>query len=160
MERTPASPVTRERVRFGEFELDLRTGELWLNTDPVELRPLATGALVALVENAGRIVSREELRRRLWPDVVIAWDQSLNQCILQVRRALRDRAGAPVFVETVPRQGYRFVAPVFPAGDLTGRRAASHVGARSRLIAFLAGAAMALVVPAVLLAICLALAGR
>lgn len=146
-------------VYFDAFELDLRTGELWRNRRPVDLRPLAARALIALVANAGRVVSRDELRGILWPDVVVAWDQSLNQCIRQVRRALGDDAAAPRFVETVPRRGYRFSVPVERRPAAAARRPASSRGAGSRtLVAFLAGTATALAIPIIVLVICAVLA--
>lgn len=100
-------------ARFGLFELDLTTGELFKNGRPVRLQPQPLQVLLLLVERAGELVTREELQERVWGDgTVVAYDQGLNYCVRQVRAALGDHATAPAFVETVPRRGYRFVAPV------------------------------------------------
>lgn len=133
----PASGVPRRsggrnecRARFGLFELDLATGELLKGGRSLHLAPQPTRVLVLLVRRAGRLVTREELQDELWGDgTVVAYDQGLNYCIRQVREVLGDRADAPAFVETVPRRGYRFVAPVErlgaeregPAGSATGQ---------------------------------------
>lgn len=87
----------------------------------LERQPALTLAL--LVSRAGRLVPREDLRRAVWPSGVhVDFDRGLNYCIRQLRAALNDDARAPKFIETVPRQGYRFVAPVEAVRDSPTRR--------------------------------------
>ncbi len=101
------------RYRFGVFELDLAAGELRRRGAPVPLPPQALRLLELLVADAGALVTRETIVAALWPDGVhVDFDGSLNFCVARLRKVLGDRAAAPVFVETVPRRGYRFVAPV------------------------------------------------
>jgi DNA-binding winged helix-turn-helix (wHTH) protein len=100
-------------ARFLDYELDTVSGELTRNGTVVPLERQPSRALVLLVANRGRLVTRERLRRGIWPgDVHVDFDGSLNYCVRQVRAALGDDARAPRFIETVPRQGYRFIAPV------------------------------------------------
>jgi len=101
------------RYRFGQFELEPAEGRLSRSGTPVKLQDLPFRLLVLLVERPGEIVSREEVRQRLWPeDTFVEFDNSLGVAVRKLREALRDDADAPRFVETVPRRGYRFVAPV------------------------------------------------
>ena len=116
-------------LRFFDFELDPATGELWRrgHTVPLERQPAI--ALSCLASHAGRLVTRDELRRAIWPeDVHVDFDRGMNYCIRQLRAALGDEARQPVFIETVPRQGYRFIAPIqrqalVPQRTSIGRRA-------------------------------------
>lgn len=104
------------RIRFGEFEADLGTGELFRNGQRIALPNQSFLALSALIERAGQLVMREELRGRLWPDGrVVEFEQGLNAIINRLREALGDSAADPKFIETLPRRGYRFVAPVHEA---------------------------------------------
>ena len=101
------------RYRFGPFELDPAQGRLSRSGSRVKLQDLPLRLLVLLVERPGEIVTREEFRQRLWPeDTFVEFDNSLGVAVRKLREALRDDADAPRFVETVPRRGYRFVAPV------------------------------------------------
>jgi DNA-binding winged helix-turn-helix (wHTH) protein/tetratricopeptide (TPR) repeat protein len=103
-------------VRFGVFELDGDAGELRRHGRLVHLTGQPLKALQLLVDRAGTIVTREELRRHIWDDGrVVDYDRGLNFCIAAVREALGDRARSPGFIETVPRRGYRFIADVKPA---------------------------------------------
>jgi DNA-binding winged helix-turn-helix (wHTH) protein/TolB-like protein/Tfp pilus assembly protein PilF len=100
-------------VRFGVFQLDLRTGELWKSGIKVRLREQPFQVLKALLERPGELVTREELRQRLWPsDTFVDFEHGLNAAIRRLRDALGDSADVPRFVETMPRRGYRFIAPV------------------------------------------------
>src|SRR5215471_15500067 len=100
-------------VRFGVFELDVRTGELRKHGVRLKIQDQPFQVLLALLERPGELVSREELQTRIWAnDTFVDFDQSLNRAINKVREALSDTAGAPRFVETLPRRGYRFIAPV------------------------------------------------
>lgn len=107
-----------ETRRFGVFELDLRAGELRRQGRKVKLQEQPFQVLSRLVENPGEIVTREELRNRLWPaDTFVDFDHSLNAAIRRLRDALGDSADNPTFVETVARRGYRFLAPVGLGGN-------------------------------------------
>ena len=119
-----ASP---RRIRFDAFELDLRSAEL--RKGPTRLRVPAQSIqiLIALLEEPGQLVSRDELRRRLWDaDTFVDFEQGLNTAVRRLRDALGDSADKPRFVETLPRRGYRFIGttePVLPAS----RPASLHV---------------------------------
>src|SRR6476661_3721547 len=103
----------RENVRFGDFEFDLRSGKLFRGGSPVKIQPQPLRVLAVLLESAGETVSRECLRSRVWGDATfVEFDQGLNYCIRQIRLALRDGASEPVYIETLPKQGYRFIARV------------------------------------------------
>jgi len=96
--------------QFGSFEVDPASGELLKNGQRIRLQELPHRLLVALLENPGEVVSREELRRRLWPkDTFVDFDSSLRVAVGKLREALNDNAEAPRYVETVPRRGYRFL---------------------------------------------------
>lgn len=100
-------------VRFGVFEADLGTGELRKQGRRVTLQQQPFEVLKALVTRPSELVSRDDLRRLLWPDdVTVDFDQSLNKCVTKLRDALGDSAASPHFIETLPKRGYRFVAPV------------------------------------------------
>jgi DNA-binding winged helix-turn-helix (wHTH) protein len=100
-------------IQFGVFEVDLRTGELRRNGSRVKLQEQPLQTLTLLLEQPGEVVSREELRTRLWPaDTFVDFDHSLNAAVRRLRDALGDSAENPRFVETVARRGYRFLAPV------------------------------------------------
>jgi len=95
---------------FDEFELELEAGRLRRRGLRVRLREKCVQALALLVEHAGRVVTREELRRRLWPDdVFVDFENNLNTTIGRLREALGDAADHPRFIETLPRHGYRFI---------------------------------------------------
>ena len=104
---------TAKIVRFGTFEADLASGELRKNGVRVRLQEQPFQVLVALLERAGEMVAREDLRQRLWPsDTFVDFDHSLNTAVNKLREALGDTAANPRFVQTVARRGYRFIAPV------------------------------------------------
>jgi len=101
-------------IRFGVFELDPHSGDLRKdgNTRP-RLQGQPLGILLQLLETPGEIVTREELRVRLWPaDTFVDFDHSLNAAVNKLREALEDSANNPRFIQTLPRRGYRFIAPV------------------------------------------------
>ncbi len=101
------------RYRFGPFELDPAEGSLERSGTRVKLQDLPCRLLVMLVERPGEIVTRDEVRQRLWPEnTFVEFDNSLGVAIRKVRDSLGDDAEAPRYVETVPRRGYRFLAPV------------------------------------------------
>ena len=100
-------------VQFGNFEADLRTGELRRDGSRIKLQEQPFRVLALLLQQPGEVVSREELRKELWPaDTFVDFDHSLNAAIRRLRDALGDSAENPKFVETVARRGYRFLAPV------------------------------------------------
>ncbi|HME38372.1 MAG TPA: winged helix-turn-helix domain-containing protein [Steroidobacteraceae bacterium] len=106
-------------VHCGIFQLDLKARELYRAGVKVKLQDQPFRVLALLVERAGQVVTREELRQAVWPtDVYVDFDQGLNNAIKKVRDALGDSADSPRFVETVARHGYRFVAPVGAAPGL------------------------------------------
>jgi len=103
----------RPRLRFGQLELDLSEGKLLKKGIPLRLGNQPLQLLAVLLENPGEIVSREELCVRLWPEgTYVDFDEGLNTAIKKLRYALGDSAENPIFIETVPRRGYRFIAPV------------------------------------------------
>ena len=100
-------------LRFGPFELHLTSAELRRHGDLVKLPPQPLKVLEALVKRGGEVVTREEIRQQVWHgDTYVDFDQGLNFCIRQIREALGDNADSPQYVETLPKRGYRFVAPV------------------------------------------------
>jgi DNA-binding winged helix-turn-helix (wHTH) protein/TolB-like protein len=108
-----------ERFRFGEFEFDAESGELrgTNSRDDAPLKrlpPQPARLLALLLEKRGEIVTREEIRKQIWPGVEIEFDTSLHFCIRQIRSALGDSADRPRYVETLPRRGYRFLPAVEP----------------------------------------------
>jgi TolB-like protein/DNA-binding winged helix-turn-helix (wHTH) protein/Tfp pilus assembly protein PilF len=109
-----ALPVASTRtVRFGVFEIDLKACELRKHGFRIKLAEQPFQVLAFLLERPGEIVTREELRDRLWPgDTFVDFDHGLNNAVMRVREVLLDSSEHPRYVETVPRRGYRFVAPV------------------------------------------------
>jgi Tol biopolymer transport system component/DNA-binding winged helix-turn-helix (wHTH) protein len=104
-----------QRIRFGEFTADLASQELFRLGSLVRMPNQSFLALAALLEKPGQLVTREELRLRLWPDNrVVEFEQGLNAVINRLREALGDQADDPKFVETLPRRGYRFIGTVIP----------------------------------------------
>src|SRR5215472_12117757 len=100
-------------IHFSIFELDLKAGELRRNGTKVKIQEQPFQILAALLERPGEVVTREELRNRLWPaDTFVDFDHGLNAAIKRLRDALGESAETPVFVETLARRGYRFIAPI------------------------------------------------
>src|SRR5215475_300477 len=99
-------------LRFDIFELDTAAGELRRQGDRVKLPPQPFRVLELLVRHSGEVVTRNDIRERIWNDAFVDFEQGLNFCIRQIREALGDTADAPRFVETLPRRGYRFLIPV------------------------------------------------
>jgi DNA-binding winged helix-turn-helix (wHTH) protein len=100
-------------ARFGPFEANLRTGELWRSGERVPLQELPFKVLATLIERRGELVTREELRATTWSgSVYVDFEHGLNKAVNKIRQALGDDPDAPRYVETLPRRGYRFVAPL------------------------------------------------
>ena len=116
-----ASAPAHRLVRFGVFELDLRSGELRKSGARLNLQQQPLQLLSVLLEQPGELVTREELRKRLWPDdTFVDFEHGLNAAVKRLRDTLGDSADSPRFVETVPRRGYRFIAPaIVPDGPAT-----------------------------------------
>src|SRR5262245_11215654 len=100
-------------VRFGDFELDLRTRELRKGRRRLKVPEQSIQILEVLLEQPGDLVSREQLRARLWPsDTFVDFEHGMNAAVRRLRAALNDSAEAPRFIETLPRRGYRFIGSV------------------------------------------------
>jgi DNA-binding winged helix-turn-helix (wHTH) protein len=128
MSSQPSVPPSR--WRFGQFELNVSTRELRKNGLRIRLQEQSARILEALLERAGELVTREELRERLWPaDTFVDFERSLNAAVAKLRQVLADSAEHPRYVETVARRGYRFVAPVeacAPAQEAAGQHSDSN----------------------------------
>ncbi len=106
-------PSSSRIISFGTFEVNVQTGELRQRGQKVKLQEQPLQVLAALLERPGELVTREELRSKLWPaDTFVDFDHSLNAAIKRLRDALGESADAPVFIETLARRGYRFIGPV------------------------------------------------
>ena len=117
------STSSGRRVRFGQFEIDEKTGELRKDGTKVRLQEQPLQILQILLEHPGELVAREELRKRVWPtDTFVDFDHGINNAVKRLREALGDAAETPRFVETLPRRGYRFIANLEPAKVVTGPR--------------------------------------
>src|SRR5215813_11366498 len=109
--------MARQVARFGPFEVDVRSRELKKGGVRVRLQDQPFQILTMLIEHAGDVVTREEIRDRLWPDgTFVDFEHSMNAAIKRLRAALGDTADNPRFVETLHRRGYRFVAAVEQSG--------------------------------------------
>ncbi|HYT19234.1 MAG TPA: winged helix-turn-helix domain-containing protein [Candidatus Polarisedimenticolia bacterium] len=141
-----SAPTLAARVlRFDAFELDLRTGELRKHGVKLRLQGQPLQVLAILLESAGNLVTREELRGQLWlADTFVDFDHSLHNAIARIREVLADSAETPRYIETLPRRGYRFIAqveqvraelPLAPSenGNQTGRKVAATTRAKPRM---------------------------
>ncbi len=103
----------RRGFRFGVFELDVESRELFKMGAGIKLQDQPLQILALLLDNAGQVVSREELGRKLWPSgTFVEFDSSLATAVKKLRQALGDDAESPLYVQTLPKRGYRFIAPV------------------------------------------------
>jgi len=118
-------------VRFDCYEFDAVAEELRRRGAKVRLRDQPLKVLAALLERHGEVVTRDDLRRTLWPDdFYVDFENSLNTAVARLRKALRDSAAKPRFVETLPRRGYRFIAPIIEDSS----HPLGRVGARTKLV--------------------------
>ncbi|MGH9788795.1 MAG: winged helix-turn-helix domain-containing protein, partial [Candidatus Acidiferrales bacterium] len=121
--------TTREVMRFGPFEANLHSGQLRRNRLKLKLPVQSFQVLALLLEHPGELVSREELRKKLWPDgTFVDFEHGLNAAVNRLREALGDSAEQPSYIETLPRRGYQFIGrveyaeAVVPPGTLPRRR--------------------------------------
>lgn len=122
-------PAPNGLVKFGVFELDTRSGELRRFGFRIRLQEQPLRVLQVLLENPGRVVTRDELQRRLWPsNTFVEFDKGIYNAIKRLRETLNDTAETPTYIETLPRRGYRFIGPV-SNGD--GRSAANLAKGKS-----------------------------
>lgn len=102
--------------QFGQFELHIDSAELRRDGRPIRLQPQPLTLLTLLVRRAGDVVTRQQIRQTLWPDgTFVDFDQAMNFAVKQIRDALGDSAENPRYIQTIPKRGYRFIAPVAPA---------------------------------------------
>ena len=119
-------------IRFGPFTLDGRSGELRNGPTRLKVPDQSIAVLQALLERPGELVTREALRDRLWgPDTFVDFEAGLNAAVRRLREALNDSADVPRYVETLPRRGYRFIAPVDGASTAAPPAPAALVGAEA-----------------------------
>jgi len=119
--------IGRQRLSFGVFEAELCSGDLYKRGRRVHLQDQPFRVLSLLLARPGKLVTREELRKELWPDgTYVDFDEGIDTALKKLRQALGDSANNPVFIETVPRRGYRFIAPI--TGDGFGPEAPSVAG--------------------------------
>src|SRR5215469_7176189 len=122
MQPSPPSPP----VRFGPFELNLQSGELFKHGRKIKLQTQSFLILASLLERPGEVLTREELRQKLWPsDIFVDFEVGLSVGINRLRDVLDDSAGKPRFIETLPRRGYRFIAPLEKSRQ---ERVPKHIG--------------------------------
>jgi DNA-binding winged helix-turn-helix (wHTH) protein/tetratricopeptide (TPR) repeat protein len=133
---------SRSILRFGVFEVDVRAGELRKQGVRIKLQEQPFHVLTVLLQRPDEVVTREELRNQNWPaDTFVDFDNSLNTAVNKLREALGDSADSPRFIETLPRRGYRFIAPVI--GNRTTIGTSVGVSARPRWRNIVAGATIA-----------------
>jgi len=122
-------PPVADRLRFGEYELDVRAGELRKHGVRLRLRGQPLRVLEILLERSGEVVTREEFQTRLWPaDTFVDFDHSLHNAISRIREVLGDSAETPRYIETLPRRGYRYIGPV---QDFQAPQVAAETGEHS-----------------------------
>jgi Tol biopolymer transport system component/DNA-binding winged helix-turn-helix (wHTH) protein len=110
------TPQPSRIIRFGVFEFDAETGELWNAGRRVRLQEQPRQVLLMLLRRPGQLVTREEVCAALWPDdTFVDFDAGVNVVVNKIRHVLHDSASSPRFIETLPRRGYRFIAPVAPS---------------------------------------------
>src|SRR5215471_18723709 len=106
-------------IRFGAFELDKNAGELRRDGSKIRLQEQPLQVLQILLQDPGKLITREELRQKIWPSNVGDFDHGINNAIKRLREALGDTTGSPMYIETLPRRGYRFIGTMEPSGQAT-----------------------------------------
>jgi DNA-binding winged helix-turn-helix (wHTH) protein len=114
-------------IRFGPFQIDQQREEVTHNGSRLKLQGKVYQVLLALLEKPGEVVTREELRQRLWPDALVNYDANVNTTVNKLRQMLGDSPDKPIYVETIPRKGYCFVG----RPEFSDQAAASQPGAAS-----------------------------
>jgi DNA-binding winged helix-turn-helix (wHTH) protein len=110
---TVVKPPSPSLIRFGVFQLDVQAGQLLKGGRVVRLKPQPFKLLQLLVSRAGEVVTRDDIREALWgTETFVDFEQGVNSAIKQVREALGEDADRPLYIETVPKRGYRFTAPI------------------------------------------------
>src|SRR5512133_72528 len=101
--------TVKQKVRFGPFVLDVHSGELHKNGSKLKVQPQPIQVLTILLEHPGELVTREEIRTRIWPsDTFVDFEHGLNTAVKKLRQALGDESETPAYIQTLPRRGYRF----------------------------------------------------
>jgi DNA-binding winged helix-turn-helix (wHTH) protein len=122
-------------TRFDAFEVDLRAGELYKTGRKIKLQVLPFQALALLLERPGKVITREEFEKRLWPgDTFVDFDHSLNTAIKKLRQALGDDNKKPRFVETLPKRGYRFIGTVEQTAKVSAPATAKTLAAATSMV--------------------------
>ena len=125
--------TSADRVRFDPFELDLSSSELRKGPTRLKVPYQSIEILKALLERPGELVTRDELRQRLWPsNTVVDFEHGLNAAIRRLREALGDSADSPRFVETLPKRGYRFIGEIDPSRHQHEQRPTRPARSRTR----------------------------
>ncbi|MEA3177516.1 MAG: hypothetical protein QOI59_1039, partial [Gammaproteobacteria bacterium] len=114
------NPLSARIFRFDDWTLNLQSGELERGGVRARLQEHPVQVLAALLENAGQVVTREQLISRLWPSTVVDFDTGLNTAVRKLRAALGDTADTPRYIETLPRKGYRFMGTVLEGDSSAG----------------------------------------
>ena len=128
----PSPAGDSSMIRFGAFELDAANGELRKAGVSLKIHPQPLQVLLLLAEHAGQTVTRNEIQRCLWGDnTCVDFERGINFCVNQIRATLGDDAEKPLYVETLPRRGYRFIAPVNIDAALTASAVGERISARS-----------------------------
>jgi len=141
--------MARQVRRFGEFQFHPETGELFRSGERVELQNQPARLLELLTRRPGELVTRDELRRAVWGgDTHVDFDRSLNFCVRRIRVALGDCSRSPMYLETLPRRGYRFLAPVTVGSNnqvknAPARRGLLRLTAAAFVLGLLGGAVLA-----------------
>ena len=119
--------IQRPVARFEDFEVHLETGEVWKAGRPLKVQDQPFRVLAALLEQPGQIVTREELRQLIWPENNFGdFDHAINLAMAKLRATLGDSADVPHLIETLPRRGYRFIAPLKEQSDPPPARSSLH----------------------------------
>lgn len=125
-------PAARRALRFGPFRIDLSDGSLWREDEEVRLPPRALGILLHLVERPGKVVSKADLIDAVWKDANVS-ETSLTEALGIVRQALGDNSQQPLYIQTVHRRGYRFIAPISIDASASGPRSLPDAPARGAI---------------------------
>jgi len=129
----PGRPVLSAAIRFGSFEVDPKSGDLRKHGARVKLQEQPLQILQMLLEHPGQVVTREELRQRLWhADTFVDFDHGLYNAIKRLREALGDVADTPRFIETIPKRGYRFIASVTVSEQIATSTPSADEGVSSK----------------------------